>query len=250
MTESKCPVSRIDGEGNKHPCRNPHGHSGEHRYTLAWCPATKGDCHEPCIGSNCNKLSSGAFPAAVAEALAESDGRCGDVSPIGAAMLCSLKEGHPGYHQNREAMSSWPDGYNTPSPEPHAMNTMRERAVCAYCGEKLLESRVVEAEFTTHTAVFCTDTCLEAYLRIQPETKVVKPKRIRRGKLNGQTSDPIRPDYYHGTAVDDFIDEFKLGFRLGNAVKYIARHEHKDGLKDLKKALWYLTKEIEKRERS
>jgi hypothetical protein len=60
--------------------------------------------------------------------------------------------------------------------------------------------------------------------------------------------DPIKPDYYHGTAVDDFIAEFKLGFRLGSVIKYIARHEHKDKVKDLKKALWYLTREIEKLE--
>ena len=58
---------------------------------------------------------------------------------------------------------------------------------------------------------------------------------------------PIRPDYYHGTTVDDFIAEFHLGFRLGSVVKYIARHEHKDKTRDLEKALWYLQREVDER---
>ena len=40
-------------------------------------------------------------------------------------------------------------------------------------------------------------------------------------------------------------------FNLGNAVKYIARHKHKDNaLEDLKKARWYLDEEIKQRERA
>lgn len=60
--------------------------------------------------------------------------------------------------------------------------------------------------------------------------------------------DPVNPSHYHGTKVDEFIEEFKLGFRLGNAVKYIARHQDKDRLQDLKKALWYLKREISRLE--
>lgn len=79
---------------------------------------------------------------------------------------------------------------------------------------------------------------------------VNKPEPFAAKVMRERTSDPIRPYYYHGTTVDDFIAEFKLGFRLGSAVKYIARHEHKDKIQDLKKALWYLTREIEKLEES
>lgn len=43
------------------------------------------------------------------------------------------------------------------------------------------------------------------------------------------------------------IDAWKLGFALGNVVKYIARARHKGSeLEDLKKAAWYLNHEIEK----
>ena len=45
----------------------------------------------------------------------------------------------------------------------------------------------------------------------------------------------------------DAIEDWDLGFNLGNAVKYIARHKHKGKpLEDLKKALWYLSREIER----
>jgi hypothetical protein len=43
------------------------------------------------------------------------------------------------------------------------------------------------------------------------------------------------------------IDAWKLGFCLGNAVKYIARAGYKeDRIEDLKKAIWYLQHEIDK----
>lgn len=47
--------------------------------------------------------------------------------------------------------------------------------------------------------------------------------------------------------VIDVIEDWGLGFNLGNAVKYIARADHKgNALEDLKKAAWYLQREIEK----
>lgn len=42
------------------------------------------------------------------------------------------------------------------------------------------------------------------------------------------------------------IEAWKLGFNLGNTVKYISRAEHKGAtIQDLKKAVWYLNREIE-----
>jgi hypothetical protein len=41
------------------------------------------------------------------------------------------------------------------------------------------------------------------------------------------------------------IEEWNLGWHLGNVLKYIARHELKgDELGDLKKAQWYLNRRI------
>jgi hypothetical protein len=43
----------------------------------------------------------------------------------------------------------------------------------------------------------------------------------------------------------DVIEAFSLGFRLGNAVKYILRAGRKgEAVEDLKKARWYLDREI------
>lgn len=45
------------------------------------------------------------------------------------------------------------------------------------------------------------------------------------------------------------IEAWGLGFCLGNTVKYISRAGKKgDALEDLKKARWYLDREIENRE--
>ena len=42
------------------------------------------------------------------------------------------------------------------------------------------------------------------------------------------------------------IEAWKLNFNLGNTVKYISRAGKKDNtVQDLKKALWYLSREIE-----
>ncbi len=49
----------------------------------------------------------------------------------------------------------------------------------------------------------------------------------------------------NGAECIDVIDAFELGFNLGNATKYILRAGHKvDRIEDLKKAVWYLNREI------
>lgn len=57
------------------------------------------------------------------------------------------------------------------------------------------------------------------------------------------------PSYYASGKIEviDFIEDQKLGFNLGNSVKYISRAGKKDPAKlieDLKKAQWYLNREI------
>ena len=50
----------------------------------------------------------------------------------------------------------------------------------------------------------------------------------------------------------DVIEEYGLNFSLGNVIKYISRAGRKEGvdeLVDLKKAAWYLNREIKRRER-
>ena len=55
------------------------------------------------------------------------------------------------------------------------------------------------------------------------------------------------PAHYTAGGIEtiDFIEAKKLGYNLGNVVKYITRAGHKGNqLEDLRKAQWYLTREI------
>ena len=60
--------------------------------------------------------------------------------------------------------------------------------------------------------------------------------------------DPINhPSHYTFSRIEviDVIEAWELNFNLGNAVKYVARAAHKGCLlEDLKKARWYLEREI------
>lgn len=209
----QCNVSKIDGEGNAHRCRKYPSHPGEHRFSMQYCPATKGDCEQACVGSNCNRIEK-PFSVEVSDVLTEAakDLPCGHVSPIGPSMLCARPLGHDGMHENFDQKSAWP--------------TDAQNSKWAAEAEQEVSPRV-------------------AMMR---DIEAKAARQLQNSKLAAEAHDPIKPDYYHGTAVDDFIAEFKLGFRLGSVIKYVARHEHKDKIQDLKKALWYLSKEIEKLE--
>ena len=57
------------------------------------------------------------------------------------------------------------------------------------------------------------------------------------------------PKHYNvgNCEVIDVINDWKLGFNLGNAIKYIARAEHKNNkTEDLEKAIFYIKYEIER----
>lgn len=57
------------------------------------------------------------------------------------------------------------------------------------------------------------------------------------------------PKHYqskHGVEVIDIIEEFGLGFHLGNVIKYVLRAGHKSNeLEDLEKAKWYIERVID-----
>ena len=68
--------------------------------------------------------------------------------------------------------------------------------------------------------------------------------------------DPVNhPPHYRAGGIEtiDFIEAKDLNYRLGNVVKYVSRAGKKmnsDPLEDLKKAQFYLTREIAVRERA
>ena len=70
-------------------------------------------------------------------------------------------------------------------------------------------------------------------------------------------NDPVNPKHYHGDLVKRIIEYFDLCFDLGTAEKYLLRAGNKVSpeetkieaeLRDLKKAIWYINRKIEKLE--
>lgn len=76
-----------------------------------------------------------------------------------------------------------------------------------------------------------------------------KPKKA---KVKAVSLDPVNsPSHYKvgGIETIDFIEAKDLGYNLGNVVKYVTRAHHKgELLQDLKKAQWYLNREVSKLE--
>lgn len=73
------------------------------------------------------------------------------------------------------------------------------------------------------------------------------------GKLGQKTKEMINhPSHYNKGKYEaiEVIEDWQLNFNLGNTVKYISRAGHKDDIiQDLKKALWYLDREIKRLEK-
>jgi hypothetical protein len=65
------------------------------------------------------------------------------------------------------------------------------------------------------------------------------------------TPDATNPEHYraHPSGVECIQVTEHLGFLIGNVIKYLWRADHKgDALGDLRKARWYLDREIARRE--
>lgn len=81
---------------------------------------------------------------------------------------------------------------------------------------------------------------------------LLPPLRINKAIREKQKVD--HPDYYKRGGIEaiDVIEAWGLGFNLGNVIKYVTRAGLKDKSKeveDLKKADWYLRREISRVER-
>jgi hypothetical protein len=70
-------------------------------------------------------------------------------------------------------------------------------------------------------------------------------------ELDTKQPDPVeRPPHYtmHPSGIECIQITEHMGFNLGNALKYIWRCDLKqDAIEDLRKAMWYINRELEKR---
>lgn len=97
-----------------------------------------------------------------------------------------------------------------------------------------------------------TDTTPKRMAQIAYEAGVAKAKLRMQGQRQIEMFEPKpdavnHPAHYKvgGIETIDFIEAKKLGYNLGNVVKYLTRADHKGNkLEDLRKAQWYLTREI------
>lgn len=94
-----------------------------------------------------------------------------------------------------------------------------------------------------------TDESFKALLeqvRIKPTNKIrmEAPERM----TVSATPDLVnQPPHYTAGGIEtiDFIEAKKLNYNLGNVIKYLTRADYKGNkLEDLRKAQWYLTREI------
>ncbi len=98
------------------------------------------------------------------------------------------------------------------------------------------EDRVTVGSFCeTHQVAYTADECPRCF----PTTRV--------------NHDPVNhPKHYtnHPSGIECIQITEHMGFNLGNAIKYIWRSDLKnDAVEDLKKAVWYVQREINKREK-
>lgn len=76
-------------------------------------------------------------------------------------------------------------------------------------------------------------------------------ENYQRTKAELKVHDPVRrPEHYtrHPSGIECIQITEHMGFNLGNALKYIWRCDLKeDAIQDLKKAKWYIDREIQRR---
>ena len=77
----------------------------------------------------------------------------------------------------------------------------------------------------------------------------VRTDRFQMNKLDVVNSPPHYTEHPSGIECIQVTEH--MGFNLGNAIKYIWRCDlKKDAIEDLKKAKWYIDREIQKRTKS
>ena len=81
---------------------------------------------------------------------------------------------------------------------------------------------------------------------------ITSPQNVEDTEFKRLKNDPVNhPSHYisHPSGVECIQVTEHMNFNVGNAVKYLWRADLKNGLEDLRKARWYVDREIERREK-
>ena len=130
-----------------------------------------------------------------------------------------------------------------------AENIKKHRKLKGYTqkqlGEKIGKSDMTVRKYES-AYIMPSDSCLD---------DICKALEISRGDILLNEKDKKEminhPSHYNMGKYEaiDVIEDWELGFNLGNTIKYISRAGHKDDIvQDLKKAMWYLGREIQRLE--
>lgn len=99
---------------------------------------------------------------------------------------------------------------------------------------------------TTNTSLIASLPTHRGKILMQaPERMMEVSKKVF--KVSATPDSINHPAHYTAGGIEtiDFIEAKKLNYNLGNVVKYLTRADHKGSkLEDLRKAQWYLTREI------
>ena len=115
--------------------------------------------------------------------------------------------------------------------------------ICATCG------RAIDAD---ERSVDIREEKLDPFLEAARTAQTAAVRALFQGSRT-TAPDPVNhPPHYtaHPSGVECIQITEHMGFNLGNAMKYIWRTDLKnDAVEDLKKAVWYINREIAKREK-
>lgn len=126
-----------------------------------------------------------------------------------------------------------------------------KEVVCVCCNGKFV-MKSVEQTLPIHYLT-CDMRELECGLSGKPNPVLGKPKESKmKDSVNHPAHYQAKNDPNGTYEAIKVIEVWELGFCLGNTVKYISRAGKKDAekiIEDLKKASWYLNREIERLEK-
>jgi hypothetical protein len=108
-----------------------------------------------------------------------------------------------------------------------------------------------ELHFSTSNKPLTKSSIKEEVMSLSVADRIRLLKDTDRLRLmNSPSSDNVNhPAHYKvgGIETIDFVEAKSLGYNLGNVIKYVSRADHKGSRdEDLKKALWYLNREVSK----
>ncbi len=125
-----------------------------------------------------------------------------------------------------------------------------------FCGENDCYELIEDDKFWNGKAYICRKHELFFHTDLKKCPACVNPSLYRSGSPNHSHDNVNHPAHYNSSGIKcacgrqiECIDITRtMDFNIGNAVKYLWRYKHKNGLEDLKKARWYLDDAIKQEE--